>query len=963
MSNRHPRPTVSRNPVRLAANPYRGCLSELSVGFTISNASNDGLRGCRRVEICFDRRPGGELRPLCEKDYYRRLHHVCHTCKKFIQGPFITACGKKYHVDHFTCTECRTVFGKNDSYYEHDGRVLCHYHYSLIAAAKCTGCSVPIISKFVESKKNNLNERWHPECYMINKFWNVKLGAPVVLAGGNDKTMTNEELQREQNRSQVKAQHIWSILSAFEESSAACISEMLIQVSNANFKDGVKMAEKFTMHVEILFTAIDRIETHLAQHKDSLGNSLCYASVNRLGYQQEPKSLCRKIIGFFSLLSHTKDHFKSPIGITQNLLSQVTGVAHYLKSLIRIALVGALKLERAYGSRSAVANFLKMLVVHGDKEKAVQWRMLAKLEADIASELCFGCRNAVEEGCLRYGKHRWHGPCLNCSKCGASLASQHESAVFDQLRSRAYCEGCAPFGAEPGFKSIPSLDQYSFLLRLSLRRLYSLLTARAPDDSVLSFDGRKKSSPDGNRNRNNILATPCQSPESQRESDVEELDERDIAIASKSPRRGATRTHRTGSNATSIHNLSMIVHAKKTPSEHAVVEWQQPEGVPATPELAETVAEALSAESVVLPGDSLPASGAKPKSYLCELSALEFFIVQHLAVLSLAPLVERYFGLDELLELIGPRKVSLWSRFKSSLRPKDKKPEGVFGVSLEVLTEKFGVDSRLGASPGLLRIPYFVDSTISVLKLMDMSVEGIFRKNGNIRRLKELAEAIDRDPRAVDLSRDNPVQVAALLKKYLRDLPDPLIPFKLHRLFVLTQKFDDRSTRRKLLHLSCCLLPRANRDTFEALFVFLKWVAGFASDGEAGGSKMDFENLATVITPNILYGKDRDPTKDESLLAIAAVTDILSAPDDFWEVPESVSAILQEVDLIEDGIELSTEDILRRCENYVQYRSAHPHDAPRAPYLVRSELATPRQGGCHRPLLSNSLLVALVVPY
>lgn len=159
--------------------------------------------------------------------------------------------------------------------------------------------------------------------------------------------MTNEELQREQNRSQVKAQHIWSILSAFEESSASCISEMLIQVSNANFKDGVRMAEKFTMHVEILFTAIDRIENHLQQHKDSLGKSPPRALVTmRQGYQQEPKLLCRKIIGFFSLLSHTKDHAKNPIGITQDLLSQVTGVAHYLKSLIRIALIGALKLVR-----------------------------------------------------------------------------------------------------------------------------------------------------------------------------------------------------------------------------------------------------------------------------------------------------------------------------------------------------------------------------------------------------------------------------------------------------------------------------------------------------------------------------------------------------------------------------------------------------------------------------------------
>jgi hypothetical protein len=71
--------------------------------------------------------------------------------------------------------------------------------------------------------------------------------------------------------------------------------------------------------------------------------------------------------------------------------------------------------------------------------------------------------------------------------------------------------------------------------------------------------------------------------------------------------------------------------------------------------------------------------------------------------------------------------------------------------------------------------------------LADLSVEGIFRKNGNIRRLKELTEAIDRDPASVDLTQDFPVQLAALLKKYLRDLPDPLLTFKLHRLLIASQ--------------------------------------------------------------------------------------------------------------------------------------------------------------------------------
>lgn len=68
-----------------------------------------------------------------------------------------------------------------------------------------------------------------------------------------------------------------------------------------------------------------------------------------------------------------------------------------------------------------------------------------------------------------------------------------------------------------------------------------------------------------------------------------------------------------------------------------------------------------------------------------------------------------------------------------------------------------------------------------------MSVEGIFRLNGHIRRLKDLAEALDRDPESVDLAQYSPVQLAALLKKFLRDLPDPLLTFKLHRLLIATQ--------------------------------------------------------------------------------------------------------------------------------------------------------------------------------
>lgn len=88
---------------------------------------------------------------------------------------------------------------------------------------------------------------------------------------------------------------------------------------------------------------------------------------------------------------------------------------------------------------------------------------------------------------------------------------------------------------------------------------------------------------------------------------------------------------------------------------------------------------------------------------------------------------------------------------------------------------------------------------LAPLTASDMSVEGVFRKNGNIRRLKDLSEALDRDSTLVNLSDENPVQLAALLKRFLRDLPDPLLTFKLFHLFIATQSES---------RLLCCFLCR-----------------------------------------------------------------------------------------------------------------------------------------------------------
>ena len=67
-------------------------------------------------------------------------------------------------------------------------------------------------------------------------------------------------VREEEEQMENKVYRIWSVLSAFEESSAACISDMLLHVSNGAYVDGVQVAKKFIAHVDILFGATDRLD-------------------------------------------------------------------------------------------------------------------------------------------------------------------------------------------------------------------------------------------------------------------------------------------------------------------------------------------------------------------------------------------------------------------------------------------------------------------------------------------------------------------------------------------------------------------------------------------------------------------------------------------------------------------------------------------------------------------------------
>ncbi|KAJ2440630.1 Rho-type GTPase activating protein Rga1 [Coemansia sp. RSA 2337] len=248
-----------------------------------------------------------------------------------------------------------------------------------------------------------------------------------------------------------------------------------------------------------------------------------------------------------------------------------------------------------------------------------------------------------------------------------------------------------------------------------------------------------------------------------------------------------------------------------------------------------------------------------------------------------------------------------------------------FGVSLETLMERQGVETDLGAhGRQKLQVPQFFELMLKTLTAMDLAIEGIFRKNGNIRKLREVTDAVDKDYSRVDLKKDSPVQIAALLKKFLRELPDPLIPFRMRRLILAIAALQASRERMDAFRYVFILMPQPNRDMLNVLMTFLNWVATFCHVDEQTGSKMDIFNLATVITPNILYADVKEPTRGDrddtfSYEACSVIQQFMEAGEYLWMLPDAVITFLRDnsSEFVEGVSELNTKELLRRCERQI----------------------------------------------
>ncbi|XP_069703001.1 leupaxin isoform X4 [Periplaneta americana] len=99
--------------------------------------------------------------PYCEPDYHNLFSPRCAYCNGPILDKCVTALEKTWHTEHFFCAQCGKQFGE-EGFHERDGKPYCRDDYFDMFAPKCGGCNRPIMENYISA----LNSQWHADCFV-----------------------------------------------------------------------------------------------------------------------------------------------------------------------------------------------------------------------------------------------------------------------------------------------------------------------------------------------------------------------------------------------------------------------------------------------------------------------------------------------------------------------------------------------------------------------------------------------------------------------------------------------------------------------------------------------------------------------------------------------------------------------------------------------------------------------------
>ncbi|KAJ5296170.1 hypothetical protein PENANT_c021G05658 [Penicillium antarcticum] len=265
---------------------------------------------------------------------------------------------------------------------------------------------------------------------------------------------------------------------------------------------------------------------------------------------------------------------------------------------------------------------------------------------------------------------------------------------------------------------------------------------------------------------------------------------------------------------------------------------------------------------------------------------------------------------------------SWWKQFKRSTRKDELKepPRGIFGIPLNVSIKYANVAISLTNDHGESFIYGYVPIVVAkcgvFLKEKATDVEGIFRLNGSAKRIKDLQEVFDSPERygkGLDWSGYTVHDAANVLRRYLNQLPEPIVPLEFYERFreplriYQRQVQEDKETPdgEKFDHAKAVEtyqrliieLPPLNK---QLLLYILDLLAVFASKSDQ--NRMPSGNLSAIFQPGMLSHPQHDMSPEEYKLSQDVLIFLIENQDHFLFGMSGTAADEQTMKEVEAGI-------------------------------------------------------------
>ncbi|KAE9576926.1 hypothetical protein CGMCC3_g7275 [Colletotrichum fructicola] len=308
---------------------------------------------------------------------------------------------------------------------------------------------------------------------------------------------------------------------------------------------------------------------------------------------------------------------------------------------------------------------------------------------------------------------------------------------------------------------------------------------------------------------------------------------------------------------------------------------------------------------------------------------------------------------------------SWWKGFKLPSKHQEHhaetRPHGIFGVPLRQSITYANVAISLVDENGKSYIYGYVPIVVAkcgvFLKEKATTVEGIFRLSGSEKRIKELKQIFDSPDRyGKGLVWDNYTvhDAANVLRRYLNDLPEPVVPLDLYEKFreplrgstrqaagdadgpQFVENFDEQAAIAKYQKL-ITELPPLNR---QLLLYILDLLAVFAAKSEE--NRMNSQNLAAIFQPGMLSHPQHAMAPEEYRLNQHVLIFLIENQDHFLIGMQGTATDEKTKQLIEKGAESVRRDGMLRRNRSTSSRHSH-HDGsttPNSPALA----PTPNSG-------------------